>query len=296
MQAIFLSDLAATLAFNARSYSGHRQQGWEDSTTSDTFMVPEAAVQGYWLANRTRDQRWRMGLAHAKGLENCQDLMGLRWWWRKHLPLLEEVLISEILSRAVAGLGMLVDRMAGKEDVSPVTELVLQSHLESRSRVLKLIATGTGAERDVIVRLNHLRSSVERWSDVLIGYLTSLHLPIGRLGFDKRRVLQFARDAAEDRGMATQRTSCALLAASMRCCLQVHSGTISFSPKENQKIADAIFASLPPSAFDSLGLLKGKLQQQLERSCLQTDDRWTQSLTDLEVELALLSELESVWR
>ncbi len=262
-----LAELAATLAFHgpALVYQPPR--------------IRSEVLQSYWVVNRTRHDLWHATLNSAQGLKNCGDVAGMRRWWGKHEPLMEEILISEILSRTVAALGLALDRWHGMNEVGPVTDSVLASHLESRHRVLSFMAFGSGSGMEQVVRLNLLRSAVDRWCDLLIGYIAA-HAPLAvKYAVDKRRSLSFARDASEMISNPGRNTSCWLLTASMRETLGRRCHGDGFALDENQRIGEAILGSLQGELFDGVGVAKGNWLQRLEHATDETD-RMVQALID----------------
>ncbi len=58
------------------------------------------AVAGYWASSRNRFELWHQTLARYRRAEKSGEFHALRDWWRDHVVVLEEVLVTEILTRA----------------------------------------------------------------------------------------------------------------------------------------------------------------------------------------------------
>lgn len=283
MHSLYLTDLAATLAFHGPGLL-YRPQA-----------VPVEAIQDYWIASRSRHDQWHASLATIHGLHQCRDSAGVKRWWETNQGLLEEILLSEVLTRTVAALGMALDRWSGELEVSPISDSVLTSHQESRHRVLRLLARNSPWSNGDVVRLNLLRSSAEHWTDLLVGYVAVFNPYAVRCAIDSRRALSYARDAAESAASSTRRTSCWLLAASMRDGLVRRVQAESFAGKQNQRIADSLHLCLRPDLFDSTGQMKGLFLHRLEHSSEQAD-RVVEALSDLAANAPLLDGFEAVHR
>ena len=127
------------------------------------------AVAGYWASSRNRLELWHQTLARYRRAEESGEFHALRDWWRDHVVVLEEVLVTEILTRLIAALAATIESESGAEEISPVTHAVHTSHIEARNRVQKIMLYGRGNSIEDAVRLNRLRQAVERWTDAMIG-------------------------------------------------------------------------------------------------------------------------------
>jgi hypothetical protein len=283
MHALTLAELASTLAFHGPGLL-YRPEAVQVET-----------IHSYWIASRARHEQWHTALASGHAFQQCGDAAGYKRWWEKQQGLLEEVLVSEILTRTIAALGMALDRWSGHAEISPISDSVLASHQESRHRVLKLLAHSSPWSNGDVVRMNLLRSSVEHWSDLLVGYVAVFNPYAVRCAIDSRRALKHTRDAAESMTSSTRRTGCWLFTAAMRENLgrRVQGG--SFASEQNQRIADAVMLCLRPDLYDSTGAMKGLFLHRLEHSSEQAD-RVVEALSDLAANVPLLDGYEAIHR
>ena len=160
MHSVLIADIAALVS----------QHGPAVLYRGDT--VPPEAVTQYWASSRSRFELWHQTMTRYRHAEKSGDAILMRAWWREHSVVLEEVLVSEMLTRVLAALGAGLDSSEKAEEISPVTHAVYLSHLEARNRVQQMLLFGRGNSVQDAVRLNRLRQGVERWTDVLIGRMS----------------------------------------------------------------------------------------------------------------------------
>lgn len=260
MHAVQLADLAAILALHGPSLLFGRE------------MVSEEALQAYWVANRSRFDRWNERLGEYRIREAKGNLGQLRQWWSEHHPLMEEILLSEPLTRVYAALGAILDDGRETDELSPITHSVFITHLEARNRVLQMMIYGRGAALDVAVSLNRLRSAIERWCDALIGYFPlERHRAWERYAVDSSRAKAFAVDSRQLPIGVVRDTAGWLTAAAMRDTLSRRSDPAVASPGCNQAVANAVLTVLRPDMFDSVGTLKSLWLHRLQWGAEQAD-------------------------
>ena len=92
MHSVLLVDLAAVVSEHGPAILYGR----------DT-LSPEALTQ-YWTATHSRFNLWHQAMARYSRAEKVNDEDAMNAWWRDHTAVMEEILVSEILSRALAAL------------------------------------------------------------------------------------------------------------------------------------------------------------------------------------------------
>lgn len=260
MHSIQLVDLAAVLALHGPSLLYQQN------------LISEEVMQKYWIVSRARFDQWHRRLGQHREFELDNNQRALVDWWRENPGLSDEILLSEPLTRVFAAIGMALDLSTEIEEISPITQSVYVSHLEARKRVLQIIVDDHTMPMGEAVRLNRLRSTTERWTDTLLGYLTvqagDCTMP---LGFDHSRIRAFADEARQLPLGAARETTCWLLSAAMRdAVIRLSCEQVAFA-KENKDVADSVLMSLRPDLFDSVGVLKSLWLHRLERGAEQTD-------------------------
>lgn len=216
------------------------------------------AAHAYWLANRFRCDAWHQRISqHRTAIERCGTSRRRRLW-DEILPTLEEILISEPLSRVTAYLSALLEIRLADGDWSALAHSVLASHIEARLRCLNLMVFGYGFPVEQAVRLNRLRRLMETTNDSLIGSLPSLPQLDG-YGFDLPLIYRQQSGLSrswESEGIDRIRLQC-FVASALRSISMDH-GKQSANPRLNANIAESAMGLLPPELFDSFGLIHSR--------------------------------------
>ncbi len=250
MHCITLAELAAVLAQHAPAIVYRNP------------AIPSVAMVQYWAASRSRFDLWHQTMARYSNAERAGDAIMLRRWWREHIVVLEEVLVSEMLTRVVAALGDAVDAGSGTDEVAPITRAIHLSHLEAANRVQHLMLRGRGSSVQDAVRLNRLRTGVERWTDVLLGRMAVDATDVIRYGFDQSRARTHAGEMRSYGHGPARETALWLMDAAMRDMLSRRMSSQAALPQANKNIAESVIMMLRDDLFDSVGTLKSlKLQR-----------------------------------
>jgi hypothetical protein len=168
--------------------------------------------------------------------------------WREVRPVLEEILVAEILTRVWTSVVCLYDRMHGSR-LEPLVRRVYVGHLEARNRALNVLVYGRGFSTSEAAELNALRRRCERWCDLLLAYLARSHGSdvrplIDEFAIEPDRSREFVRDLQEDEG-ALAPLAGQLLQSSLREAFGKGLAAESPYPAFNQQIADSLIACLP---------------------------------------------------
>lgn len=227
---------------------------------------PDPAVREYWAVSKCRFQHWTREikksfsgpLARAKG-PRAERRPSPR-------PLLEEILVSEILTRVFTAVGCGCDRACGADEAGPILLNVWSNHLESRHRVLNLMVSGRGLRMEDAVALNRLRRTSERWTDMLLSYFAG-ECPVDRFAFNSRRVHEYAQDlqASENSDLAWS-----LLRASLQASYQRGLSLGTPSVEMNTSISAAILSCFQEGLFDATGSLKSLWMVRIEQLTNET--------------------------
>lgn len=259
MHANRLADIAAMLAFHAPV----------------VLRGPQPAKPGplhdYWMGARRRSEWWHGMLHEGARLDRNDDSNGLRAWWLAADAVIQEVFVSEILVRSFAALGTAWDGSEARNEIAPVARSVYISHLDARSRAMRLMLSGRGIPLDISVRLNRLRGLCERWSDLLVGQIVPLCFDAIEFAVDQARCKEFACDAAETTRHLRSETVGWLLSLSLRDSLGSSADAVPACPQENQQVADAVLAMFASDAFDSTGKFKSLQRHRIEHKLERTE-------------------------
>lgn len=210
-------------------------------------------MEQYWAASKLRLACWSESLQGYLQLQigsspSMSQAGPLVVAWREVRPVLEEILVAEILTRVWASVVCIYDRRHGSQ-MLPLVRRVYAGHLEARNRALNVLVYGRGFSTREAAELNALRRRCERWCDLLLAYLTrslpsELQPLIDEFAIEPDRSREFARDLQGDEGALVPLAG-QLLPASLREAFGKGLTKESPYPTFNQQIADSLLACLP---------------------------------------------------
>jgi hypothetical protein len=243
MHAAELVELAAILAANGPAL-----------LAADAHIKPQP-LDEYWTASKCRIDRWQRVLADFRRLAQQAARRPAPQDWRRLVPVIEEILTGEVLTRVWAAIITAGDRIRRVEHGEPIARSILIGHMEARNRVLSLVLQGAGIDRRHAVLVNRLRRRCDRWTDLLIGYLVQHH-DVSSFAPSPERALDFAEDLRFQQQTAGGRHAWPLVLASLRAGMS--RGFTNKSPNTdlNARIASSVLASLSPLSFDSTGVMR----------------------------------------
>ncbi|GIW96745.1 MAG: hypothetical protein KatS3mg111_0078 [Pirellulaceae bacterium] len=220
--------------------------------------IPNAeAAHQLWLACRFRHEEWSSRLAeHRSAITRPGSTARLRRW-HSILPIIQEVLLSEPLTRCLAYHFRVAEERGIDREFSPLMHSLLNAHVEARHRCLHLLVFGAGIPSDMTSQLNALRQHLERFCDALLDLMVEPHgVDIYRFGAKRKatvgwRAEQKMHHPAWQRFAANWRHL--WLERVLRPMVDPRLGTKRF----HAQIAESVLAAIPPLAFDSRGMPLG---------------------------------------
>ncbi len=244
MHCVLTADLAALMSEHGLAILRTRE------------LIPSEAITQYWTSTRNRFELWHQTLARYRRAEESGDVLQLRQWWKDHAGVLEEILVTEMLTRVIAAIGAGLDDPHEDDEVSPITHAVHLSHLEARNRVQRIMLLGRGNSVHQAIRLNRLRRTVEHWTDLLVGRVAADSMKPAKYGINVHRTEQFASETRAQGFGSLSRTSARLLNVAMHESIRRQTDTQVALPQANQLVASSVLMMLRPDLFDSVGILK----------------------------------------
>ncbi|MGV3483942.1 MAG: hypothetical protein ACO1RT_05955 [Planctomycetaceae bacterium] len=254
MHCVELAELASLLSRQAAALLLLRPTIAQDSLTR------------YWVQSRQRIESWHRAMAEYLALENAGRPLAMQTWWSDHQSMLEDVIVSESLTRVFAAIGMGLDAAANQQEVEPVTHSVFLSHLEARNRVLQLLLFGRGESVSQATSLNRLRRASERWTDRLLAPVIAVHRAAVAYAIDPQRAIAYVHELREVQSPAAQSVACWLAQLAMRTTLAERTSRRPGLPGSNREVAYSVLACLESECFDSCGLLKSLNAARMERA------------------------------
>ncbi|MEM6471947.1 MAG: hypothetical protein AAF802_20475 [Planctomycetota bacterium] len=270
MHCVILAELAAFFA----------QQG--PSLRQSQSAADGEILMRYWTANRVRHEKWHRLMTAFRVATHEQDFKTLRAWWSEDGLVLEEIVVSELLSRVVAAIGASQASSSSREpteqevNFDAVVRGVHQAQLEASHRAHQIILDASGATTSDIVRLNRLRHGAERWTDWLVGRAGGDLVATKDFCIDFNRATQFRDEVREGIHRTDQDITTWLMNASMREMLIRRTSDGVIFPDENRHVAESAIGLFRPELFDDFGVPKSlwlqRLQNGTERNAAHTDD------------------------
>ncbi len=235
----------------------------------------------YWSASKCRSQRWDNALrmfAQDLELENSTHNP-----WPAISIVTEEIIFSELLTRVwSAVLTQNSDQSESSKDIFAIVHGILIAHVESRSRAFKLLLSVPKWAEPTAEKLNQLRRSIERWTDMLLSQLPNRQA--ARIfAFCEKRFDDFAASDQPIPNDVKQKAQ-KMLAASLSTDLQRLASRFPANPELNHKIADGILACLPKHSFAMMELPKSVWMLQIQSYQKNTEDLVQQLLDDKQVD------------
>jgi len=213
-----------------------------------------SGVEKYWTASKCRLDRWARSLKRL----STESVKATSEWRRERWPefrsVLEEILTGEVLTRVFAAVMCAHDRQRRIEDAAPLTRSIMIGHMEARMRVLRHLVRGPGIRTEEALKLNQLRRRVERWTDLLVGYLAD-EVDVRQFAVDPDRASDFAEDLRHQNRLTGGRHAWPLLQASLRAAFGQGLSPTSPNADLNDEIGEGVLSCFRPELFDSTGTL-----------------------------------------
>jgi len=218
----------------------------------------DRSLSDYWKASRCRLDRWSRSLVLLTKHHQAGE------WTSNEVGTLEEILVSELLTRVVSAIAVAHDKRGGVSESAPVARNIFTAHFDVKRRALALVlAPHRNCEQadDFLA----LRRQCDRWTDLLLAYLAP-HVAVDEFAANPARVSDFAYDARGHlRSGLPSETVLTMIRAGMQSSLAPL--TVGRSPNAdlNLEIATAVVAGFAPDFFDSHGHLRSTWYERLCR-------------------------------
>lgn len=244
---------AITLAELASSFVGVA------STLLHQRLLPRhEAAQALWTQHRSRCDEWNHRLAsHREAMYRTGSSSRTRKW-QEVMPVLQEILLTEPLTRTLACFASRLEELQLSDEFSPLLHSNLVSHIEARNRCLNLIVFGHGLSVESAVRLNRMRRNLENYSDQLLATLPST-ANIEAYCFNARAIVKTRLAVGQLRSPASfhghwLHLHMRSLASQIWRNMQSDIDWRAANGRLNHRISQAVLALLPPQVFDGVGV------------------------------------------
>ena len=214
--------------------------------------LSQEGMREYWSASVSRLKSWCRSLErHATRIKRLRGQQARRIW-ESTKPVMEEILVSEMLVRVWSTAVCDFEKLRTVGDATLAVRKILAGHLQVRHRALCLMVHGQGLKIEDAVNLNRLRRQNEYWTDFLLGNMAGSS-SAEEFSFSRGRLREFVQ-------LESRRPYLGLgqhcLLASMRTSYQCGLAPSSPCGELNSAITAAILSCFPADLFDSTGRLK----------------------------------------
>lgn len=244
MHAITLAELSSTFI------------GVAATLLKQQLLPAHQAAQALWTIHRSRCDEWNYRLASHREAMNRIGASARARSWQGIMPVLQEILLTEPLTRTLACFAAQLEELNLSDEFSPLLHSNLVSHIEARHRCLNLIVFGQGLSVEFSMRLNRVRRHLETYSDQLLTVLPPTPT-IEAYCFDARAILrrrlEIGRiaDNLDGRWLQLHVQS---LERQLWQNLQSDIDWRAANGRLNHRLSQSVIALLPPQLFDGFGI------------------------------------------
>ncbi len=233
-----------------------------------TDRISMSGMERYWSTSKSRLDHWMRRIKDSTVDIQTVSHEEKQVVWFMLRPVIEEILVSEILTRVWAAVTSQYDRLRGVNEAEPMTRSVLIGHLEARNRALGLIVSRQGMDVEDAVMINRLRRRCEKWTDMLLGYL-QCDFDVAEFSFEHDRTCEYGRDFRVENRRSENSQLWPLVVASLRTAFL--GGVTSQAPNArlNGEISSSVLSCFQAEMFDSTGIIKSRW---LDRMCDASTD------------------------
>ncbi len=231
--------------------------------------VSQEHLQNYWKCCRGRMLDWLRRLETVSteaGVTSSDQHLAM---WESVRSMVDEILITDILTRVWATVLAASDLNRGSRDVTPIARHTFNGHLDVRNRALRLVLHDLQIPVSEVARVDRLRRKVERWTDILIGHL-ALNFQLDEFAHDPERAVEFGEGQICEILRATDEPLWEFVLTGIRLAFaQQQESTVSAA--WNQGIVRSVLGSFPADSFDEYGTFKGIRRVRIERGTAGSD-------------------------
>ena len=228
--------------------------------------IADEHLQAYWKNSRGRTVDWirKLDEGHSRIGTSCESQHGEIWESLK--PVLNEIFVTEILTRVWGATLTAHDRHHRIRCAGPIARNTTDGHTQARNRAMRLLVNGPQVPLKALAEVDRTRRKAERWADLLIGHL-ALKYGLEDFAFESRRSLEFGQSQMEQFVEANDEPVWEFVLAGVRLGFSALDAA-PVSATWNRGIVDSIFGSFPPDSFKASGVFQSVNLTRIARSSL----------------------------
>ncbi|MBX3417646.1 MAG: hypothetical protein KF851_08595 [Pirellulaceae bacterium] len=224
--------------------------GWiaahADTIVASMDCPDEVLFESFWLNTKTRTLRWHTALKTFE-LDLANPQPNYQPWPALEI-ILEEIIVSESLTRIWAAMAVALDERFHTDHFSPLGRSIFIGHMETRNRVMRMLLRFRSLNEVAFDRFNQIRRSVEKWTDLFLGLFPWPEIAT-QFAFDPKRLEEHHREN-QNSEPALMADRIRLWLASAEKAFSICCGKWSANPELNRRIVEGIFASIDLESFD----------------------------------------------
>jgi hypothetical protein len=198
--------------------------------------------------SQERSEAWQLRMESLTEVAHCwQSLYPGSYDPRG--PLIEEILVSEIHTRVLAGLLTARSQHHGEKAACLMAAVLFNNHQAARRMALGEMLAMADAQNPAVRRLDRIRRLAERWTDILMGPL-GCRFPIAPLVFDPERSQEYGQAMLPG---LTSPAGSGLLAAGLRVAFPETLIGVPSHAGFHRDMAAACLSLLPEELFERDG-------------------------------------------
>lgn len=226
--------------------------------------LSESALSDYWVASQCRFERWNRFL-HQVESSNSWEPGPASEVRTRFLDWVEEILVCEMVTRVWTALTTVSEIRTDTRESEPVVRRVYLNHLEARRRLLTLLLAGRGMDPAAAVSVNQTRRRVERWTDLLLGYIMQRG-DVAEFAFSPERAYDHLDGLRYESQQAQGHYTWPLILSSLRSTFSSYSQTWLPNQELCQRIELSVLARCGSDQIDSVGHFRSFWQARLDRN------------------------------
>lgn len=215
--------------------------------------LPDGALRDFWKYSRRRMIDWRLCRNRLHTELPTGDAIRREQLWQDLEALLSEFFVSDVLIRLWSAVLTAAGRRRGTNRAEPIARHVHLNHLQSRYLALKLLVDGRHLSRSRMARLNALRRTAERWTDLLLGRLICRY-DVCDFAFDEAQAREFGEGQLAYPEAKISNTAWELILAGARLTFRQYRAHSPWRAACLRRIAASVLAAFPgDTLFASVG-------------------------------------------
>lgn len=168
--------------------------------------LSNALLGDYYIHSRNRFNRWMRDLNDIENGVSIRDplhLFGLIPKFPPSMSITEQVLVNDLLNRVWTVILVACDRHRQDVRIEPLAHNVFRSHMTVRHKALSVCMNDPKLKPEQVLHINKLRTSSERWADLLNCCLMAEY-DLWDYAFDETRAREFHQDRFQNEKLGAQ--------------------------------------------------------------------------------------------